>query len=193
MGTQTAAPTPGTDAAHSADRRAALWLYAATGTAAALGIVWQLAGAGGLPFVPQNQAGSLLVAFGAGILAAALLLAAWFLTARAEERLGIRQQRGALAALAGLGVFCIPFTPALVFSPVPGLALILLSVRTRDLRTAAMGGTALAAALVLAFFPALPFAAPILALVAAAAFAVVVQAGSRHGRGGAGYSPRKTG
>ncbi|MDK1328730.1 hypothetical protein [Arthrobacter sp. zg-Y1143] len=185
--------TAGTADARPADRRAGRHLSAATGIGALLGTAWQLAGAGRLPFLPQNWAGTQLMSFGAGILAAALLLAAWFLTARAETRQGIRVQRGAMAALAALAVLCIPFTPDLVFSPVFGGALILLALRTREALTAALGLTALAAAVVLAFCPSLTGAALIPALTAAAAVAVVVRLGSTRDeprRDRAGYSPR---
>ncbi|MCC9175723.1 hypothetical protein [Arthrobacter sp. zg-Y179] len=163
----------------AADRIAAGWLSAATGAGAVLGAVWHLAGAGNLLFLPQNWFGSLLVGFGSGILAAALLAVAWALTARHEARRGIRQQRGALAALAGLAMFSVPFTPDLVFSPVFGTAVLLLAVRTRDLRTAAMGFMALAAAVALAVFPDLPGAPVMLGLVAVAALSVAVRPGSR--------------
>ena len=126
------------------------WLFAATGTGALLGLAWHLTGTGDLPLLPRNWVGTQLQVFAAGIFAAVLLLAAWALTARAEKRCGIRRQRGAMAALAGAAVFCIPFTPALVFSPFFGVALILLALRTRQGGTAAVGLAALAAALVLA-------------------------------------------
>ena len=174
---------PGEDVHTAADAAATGRLFAATGAGALIGAAWQLAGAGGLPFLPQDFGGTLLVSFGAGILAAALMLLAWSLTARAESRHGIRQQRGAMAALAGLAVFCIPFTANLVFSPVLGAALILLAVRTRDPRTAAAGCTALAAALALAFFPDFTGAAPVLGLLGIAATAVALQLRS-------GYPPR---
>ncbi|MDM7991654.1 hypothetical protein [Arthrobacter sp. zg-Y877] len=166
-----------------AEVAATRWLFAATGAGALIGAAWQLAGAGQLPFLPQNFLGTLLVGFGAGILAALLILAAWSLTARSESRLGIRQQRGAMAALAGLAAFCIPFTPDLVFSPVFGAALVLLAIRSRDVRTAAAGVVALAVALALAFSPDFPGSALVLGLVAAAATAVAAQPS-------AGYSPR---
>ncbi|MCC3302641.1 hypothetical protein [Arthrobacter sp. zg-Y895] len=158
-----------------ADHNATRWLAAATGAGVVLGAAWHLAG--NLPFLPQNRFGSLLVGFGAGILAAALLSAAWALTAWWEGRRGTRQQRGALAALAGLAVFSVPFTPDLVFSPVFGAVLLLLAVRTRDARTAAMGITALAAAVVLAVFPDLPGAPVMLGLVTIAALSVAVRPG----------------
>ncbi|UWX97500.1 hypothetical protein N2K95_02060 [Arthrobacter zhaoxinii] len=170
----------------AADRNAAGWLSAATAAGALVGMCWLLAGRGspGLgSWLP-----SLLVLFGAGLLAAVLLVVVWALTARHEARLGIRQQRGALAALAGLALFGVPFTPDLVFSPVFGAALLLLAVRTRDARTAAMGFTALAAALALAVSPELPGAAVILGLVTVAAASVPVQLRRADAR--AAYSPR---
>ncbi|MCQ1954610.1 hypothetical protein [Arthrobacter sp. zg-Y238] len=170
-------PAAGTE--RKADRNATRWLAAAAGAGAVLGAAWHLAGAGNLPFLPQNWFGSLLVGFGSGILAAAQLIVVWLLTARHEDRRGIRQQRGALAALAGLAVFSVPFTPDLVFSPVLGLAVLLLAVRTRDLRTAAMGLTAFSAAIVLAVFPDLPGAPVMLGLVAVAALSVAARPGSR--------------
>ena len=167
----------------TADAGATRWLFAATGTGALVGAAWLAAGTGWQDFLPQNFAGTLLVNFGAGLLAAALLLAAWALTVRAEARSGIRRQRGAMAALAGLAVLCIPLMPHPVFSPVLGAALILLAFRTRDPRTAGAGFTALAASLALVVFPDFPGAALVLALVAAATILVAVQLP-------AGYSPR---
>ena len=188
MGPETQATPYGSgpaDSAAEADAAATRWLLAATGTGALLGVAWQLAGAGGLPFLPQNWAGTQLGRFGAGLLAAALILAAWALTARMESRHGIRQQRGAMAALAGLAVLCIPFLPDLVFSPVFGAALLLLAVRTREARTVAAGIMALAAALIPPVSADLPGAAVAggLGLTAVATLAAAVQLRSR-------YSPR---
>ena len=84
-----------------------------------------------------------------------------------------------LAALAGLAVFSVPFTPELVFHPAFGAALLLLAARTRDPRTAAMGLTALLAAVVLAVYPDLPGAPVMLGLVAVAAVSAAVQPGGR--------------
>ena len=172
-------------AAAEADAAATRWLLAAAGSGALLGAAWQLAGAGELPFFPENFAGTLLASFGSGILAALLILSAWFLTARSEARNGIRQQRGAMAALTGLAVFCIPFTADLVYSPVFGAALLLLAVRTGEARTAAAGVMALAAALIPAVSADLPGMAVAggLGLTAAATLAAAVQLRSR-------YSPR---
>ncbi|KAD3456082.1 hypothetical protein GD627_15435 [Arthrobacter yangruifuii] len=170
------AETMRADGGHFLDGVATRWLLVATGVGGL--VAWFLADPGRLTFLPENWVGSQLVSFGAGIVAALLLLAAWFFTARTEKQVGIRQQRGAMAALAGLAVFCIPFLPGLVFSPVFGAALILLAVRTRDVRTAAMGITALACALALAFVPVFPGAMLIPVLVAVGALAVAVQLGS---------------
>ena len=179
-----------TDVGAQADSWATRRLFAATGAGALLGTAWHLAGSGDLPFLPQNWIGSQMAAFGAGIVAAVLVLAAWALTARTEHQHGIRRQRGALAALAGMAVLCIPFISGLVFSPFFGVALLLLALRTREVRTAAMGLTAAAAALVPAFFPLFDGAALILALIATAAFAVVVQLGRAPAGTSGTYSPR---
>ena len=170
--------------ARSADRTATRWLSAATCAGAWLGALWLLAGPGRLPFLPDHWAGLLLARFAAGLAAALLLLAACGITAWVEKRAGCRQQQGAMAALAGLAVFAIAFTPELAFSPVFGAALVLLALRTREARTAALGVCALAAALVPAMAPSLPGNAAVLALTGAAALAVArYPRGSRSGRG----------
>ncbi len=178
-------PEPVDTAGAEADAAATRWLLAAAGSGALLGAAWQLAGGGELPFFPENFAGTLLASFGSGILAALLILAAWFLTARSENRNGIRQQRGAIAALTALAVFCIPFVPDLVYSPVFGAALLLLAVRTGEARTAAAGVMALAAALIPAVSADLSGMAVAggLGFTAAATLAAAVQLRSR-------YSPR---
>ena len=72
-----------------------------------------------------------------------------------------------MAALTGLAAFTFPFFLNLVFSPVYGLALILLAVRTRGAPAAALGAMALLSSLSMVWLPSLQ-AMPVVALVAAA-------------------------
>lgn len=108
-----------------------------------------------------------------------LVLAAYLFTAASEGRAGIRRQRGAVAALTGLAVLSVPFVGFhLAFSPVYGLCLIALAVRTRGTLAAATGvlalGVSLAPALSGGTFTELQAMASI-ALVAVAAAAAAVR------------------
>lgn len=84
---------------------------------------------------------------GWAVIPALLVLGAYLLTAHGERQAGIRQQRGALAALVGLAVLMIPFSAGMAFSPVYGLALLLLALRTRNVSTAVFGALALFASI----------------------------------------------
>lgn len=160
---QLAPPAQTGAAGFRADRLAEAWLMAAAASGALFALTWlvmEVHPAVGLPGFP----GSLLVV---GAVPALLILAAYFLTAAFERRAGIREQRGALAALTGLAAFTFPFFLNLVFSPVYGLALILLAVRTRGAPAAALGAMALLSSLSMVWLPSLQ-AMPVVALVAAA-------------------------
>ena len=80
---------------------------------------------------------------------ALLILAAYLLISFWEGKAGVRQQRGALAALAGLVALSIPFTASMPFSPIYGVALLLLAVRTRYASTAVVGVVVLLASAIL--------------------------------------------
>ncbi|MET4061069.1 apolipoprotein N-acyltransferase [Arthrobacter sp. UYP6] len=81
----------------------------------------------------------------------ALILLSYVLTAARERQAGIRRQRGALAALTGLAALSVPFFWSAIFTPVYGIALVLLAVRTRYTPTAAFGALTLFASLYVGF------------------------------------------
>lgn len=104
----------------------------------------------------------------------ALILAAAVIAAPAERNAGITQQRGALLILAGLAALSVPFTVSLPFSPIYGIALILLAVRTRYSTTAVIGGVALIGSLVVSILT-VPQAVLALAVLAVACVANAVR------------------
>ena len=148
-----------------ADRTADAALLAAAAAGALLALFRLAAVETGPNSSPDSTLGVLLC----GAAPVLLARAAYLLTAAAERRTGIRQQRGAMAALTGLAVLSVPLVGfEAAFSPFFGLALIALAVRTRGALAAATGVLALAAAL---------SAGPLTDAQAMAAFALVAVAG----------------
>lgn len=142
----------------AADRRAEATLIAAV-TLGCLASVVRLLTEGALT--------SVAVSFVWMLLPPALILAAALTAAPAERKTGIAQQGGALFALAGLAALSVPFTASLPFSPVYGIALILLAMRTRRTQPAVVGGVALVGSVVLNFMT-VPQAVLALALLSVA-------------------------
>ena len=135
---------------HPAERRADRVADASLLTAAAAGSLLSVlriaVGEFGSPFTPAYPFFLLW-----GAVPAFLILGAYLLTAASERGCGIRQQRGALAALTGLAVLSVPligFDNA--FSPIYGLALMALALRTRGTLAAAAGVLAVSVSLTLA-------------------------------------------
>lgn len=107
------------------------------------------------------------------LLPPALILAAALVAAPAKRGPGSRQQ-GALLVLAGLAALSIPFTAGMPFSPIYGIALLLLAARTRYTPTAVVGMVTLLGAVMVGFLSAQQ-AVVSLALLAAAAGANAIQ------------------
>ena len=122
----------------AADLKAEAWLFA-TAALGSLACLIRVA-------IEEAYPGAWLPFPGAelgwAVIPALLVLVAYLLTAHGERHAGIRQQRGALAALVGLAVLLIPISAGLIFSPVYGLALLLLALRTRNILTAVFGALA---------------------------------------------------
>ena len=153
----------------AAERRADRTADAALLAAAAAGALLALFRLAAVETGPNSSPDSTLAVLLYGAAPVLLALAAYLLTAAAERRTGIRQQRGAMAALTGLAVLSVPLVGfEAAFSPFFGLALIALAVRTRGALAAATGVLALAAAL---------SAGPLTDAQAMAAFALVAVAG----------------
>ncbi|MBG6181154.1 hypothetical protein [Arthrobacter sp. CAN_A1] len=76
-----------------------------------------------------------------------LLWGAYLFVATAEGREGRRGHRGAMAVLVVLAVVVALFSHGIYFSPIYGLALLLLAVRTRGVLSTAVGVFALLVAL----------------------------------------------
>ncbi|MDN3483073.1 hypothetical protein QMA10_14215 [Arthrobacter sp. APC 3897] len=128
-----------TSAHVAADRRAdAALLGAASAGSAAAAVRLLTDGA-----VPPAVAGWAWVAA-----PAFFILLAYVPVASGEGKAGIRQQRGALAALSGLAVLSVAFTVSMPFSPFYGIALLLLGVRTRYPATAVVGVAAVLASVI---------------------------------------------
>lgn len=145
----------------AADRRAESTLIGAV----ALGCLASV-----VRLLTEDALTSVAVSFVWMLLPPALILAAALIAAPAERKAGIAQQGGALLVLAGLAAFSVPFTVSLPFSPIYGIALILLAVRTRYSTTAVVGGVALVGSLVVGLLPA-PQAVLALAVLAVACVA----------------------
>ena len=137
---------PAVPAEHRADRVADASLLAAAAAGSLLSVLRIAVREIGSPFTPAYPVFLLW-----GAVPALLILGAYLLTAASEGRNGIRRQRGALAALTGLAVLSVPLIGFdLVFSPVYGLALIALALRTRGTLAAAAGVLAVSVSLTLA-------------------------------------------
>ena len=104
----------------------------------------------------------------------ALILLSYVLTAARERQAGIRRQRGALAALTGLAALSVPFFWSVIFTPVYGIAVVLLAIRTRYTPTAAFGALTLFASLYVGFLT-VPQAVFLVALLAVAGAANTIR------------------
>ncbi|MBD8045085.1 hypothetical protein H9638_14830 [Arthrobacter sp. Sa2BUA2] len=152
LGTGTAGDTLGQEITKAgyADRSAGMWLMRAAGAGALYSLFLELSGNAGfrppwetldLTWIPAGPYLQLLVPAG-------LILGAYLMTARVETKLGIRQQRGALAVL----VFAALFLPlGGVFAATYGVSLLALSVRTRETLTVVTGVMALVAWIAVSF------------------------------------------
>ncbi|MHA7276800.1 hypothetical protein ACX80O_09805 [Arthrobacter sp. Hz1] len=135
-----------TTAERTANLRADQSVLIATAAGAILSVIYVLLSSGGsIRRAPTSTAG-LLELWLWGAAPVVLILGAYLMVATAEGRDGERHQRGALAVLVGAAVIVTLPSLAFAFSPVYGVALILLAVRTRGVLAAAVGVLALTAA-----------------------------------------------
>lgn len=149
----------------AADRRADAALLGATAVGSA---------AAALRLLTEGALTPVFVGWLWAAVPALLILLAYLLTSSMEGKAGIRQQRGALAALTGLAALSIPFTANMPFSPIYGVALLLLAVRTRHAATAVVGVVTLLAPAILGALS-IPQAALALGLLAVACVANAVR------------------
>lgn len=135
---------PTVPAERRADRVADASLLAAAAAGALLSVLRIAVREIGSPFAPAYPFFLLW-----GAVPALLILGAYLLTAASESGTGVRQQRGALAALTGVAVLSVPLI-GFDFSPIYGLALMALALRTRGTLAAAAGVLAVSVSLTVA-------------------------------------------
>ncbi|UPO78057.1 hypothetical protein [Arthrobacter sp. Helios] len=133
-----------------ADKSAGMWLMRAAGAGAVYSLFLELSGNAGFrpPWETLDLTWFPLWPYHQMLMPAGLIFAAYLMTARGEKKLGIRQQRGALAVL----VFAALFLPlGGVFAATYGVSLLALSVRTRETLTVVTGMMAVVAWVAVSF------------------------------------------
>lgn len=137
-----------------ADKSAGMWLMRVAGAGALYSLFLELSGNAGFrpPWVTLDLTWIPLWPLNQVIVPAGLIFAAYLMTARVETKLGIRQQRGALAVL----VFASLLLPlGGLFAVTYGVSLLALSVRTRDTLTVVTGVMAVVASIAVSFLSSL--------------------------------------